>query len=60
MLVLLSIKLKMIWICLMGPNSLKCTKILSMSPFYLFYLVFLYRVKTHLWMIIMESIIVMV
>jgi hypothetical protein len=34
MLVLLSINKKMIWICLMGPNSLKCTKILSQhQPF---------------------------
>jgi hypothetical protein len=46
---------------LIGPNSLKCTNILSQCHLFLSFLPsFFYHVKTHLWMIIMESIIVMV
>ncbi len=44
-----------------GANSLGCSKILSQCHFFcLFYLIIFYHVNTHLWMIMMESIIVMV
>jgi hypothetical protein len=44
-----------------GPNSLKCTKMLSHHHPFLFFLPNpFYHVKTHLWMIMVESIIVMV
>jgi hypothetical protein len=44
-----------------GPNSLRCTKILSHHHLFLFFLPSpYYHVKTHLWMIMMESKIVMV
>jgi len=46
---------------LMGVIFLRCTKILShVTLFCLFYLVFFYHLKTHLWMIMMESRIVIV
>ncbi len=43
---------------LMGANFLRCTKILSHVTIFLTY--FFYHVKTHLWMIMMESKIVIV
>jgi hypothetical protein len=43
------------------PNFFRCTEILSQHHFFLsFYLVIFYHVKTNLWMIMMESKIVMV
>jgi len=49
-------------LCKMSANSLRCTKILSQHhPFFnLFYLFSFYHVKTYLWMIMMESRIVIV
>jgi len=44
-----------------GCKFLKVYQNLVMSPFFiLFYLIFFYHVKTRLWMIMMESIIVIV
>jgi hypothetical protein len=44
-----------------GPNSLRCTKILSQCHFFWSFLPSpFYRVHTHLWMIMMESKIVTV
>jgi hypothetical protein len=44
-----------------GANSLRCTKILSQHrPFLSFLPNLFYHVKTHLWMIMMESRIVIV
>jgi hypothetical protein len=45
----------------LGPNFLRCTKILSQRhPFMFFSPTHFYHVNTHLWMIMMESKIIMV
>jgi hypothetical protein len=48
-------------VTLEGPNSLRCTKILSQCHHFLFVLPSpFYHLNSHLWMIMMESKIVMV
>jgi hypothetical protein len=44
-----------IYSLIMGPNFLRCTKILSQHHLYLF--IYLYHVKIHLWMFMIEFII---
>ncbi len=49
------------WVGMIGPNSLRCTKILSQHHPFLSFLPSLFNhVKTHIWMIMMEFRIVMV
>jgi hypothetical protein len=49
------------WTNYLGPNSLRCTKILSQHHSFMSFLPSYFdNVKTHLWMIMMESIIIMV
>jgi hypothetical protein len=49
------------WTKYLGPNSLRCTKILSQHHIFLSFVPsHFYHIKTHLWMIVMKSIIIMI